>query len=107
VFNVAVAIGAGVVLLLGVVSGHIRNRIWLSEPLICLAVGFALNPFGFKLLGVAPGSDEFLVIVQQVARVTLAISVMGAALRLPAGYVWRHARERALILGLGLPLMCF
>jgi NhaP-type Na+/H+ or K+/H+ antiporter len=31
---------------------------------------------------------------------------MGAALRLPVGYVRRHRRELALILGLGLPLMC-
>jgi NhaP-type Na+/H+ or K+/H+ antiporter len=52
-----------------------------------------------------PGSDEYLTVVQQVARVTLAISVMGAALRLPEGYVRRHWRELTLILGLGLPLM--
>jgi NhaP-type Na+/H+ or K+/H+ antiporter len=31
---------------------------------------------------------------------------MGAALRLPEGYVRRHWRELAVILGLGLPLMC-
>ena len=37
---------------------------------------------------------------------TLAISVMGATLRLPVGYVQRHGRELAMILGLGLPLMC-
>jgi NhaP-type Na+/H+ or K+/H+ antiporter len=49
-----------------------------------------------------PGSDEYLTVVQQVARVTLAISVMGAALRLPEGYVRRHWRELTLI---GLPLM--
>lgn len=101
-----VAIGAGAVLLLGVTSGCIRNRLWISEPAVCLAVGVALSPLQFEFLGVAPGSDEYLTLVQQVARLTLAISVMGAALRLPQDYVRRHWRELTLILGLGLPMMC-
>lgn len=104
--NAVIAIGAGTVLLLGVVSGYIRNRLWISEPAICLGVGMALSPLEFELLGVTPGSPAYLEIVQEVARVTLAISVMGAALRLPQGYIRRRWRELALILGLGLPLMC-
>ncbi len=97
---------ASTVLLLGVVSGYVRNRLWISEPAICLGVGLALSPLEFELLGLTPGSDEYLTVVQQVARVTLAISVMGAALRLPESYVRHHWRELAVILGLGLPLMC-
>jgi hypothetical protein len=31
---------------------------------------------------------------------------MGAALRLPQAYIPCHSRELALILGIGLPLMC-
>lgn len=104
-FDAIVAIGAGTVLLLGVLSGYIRNRLWISEPAICLAVGVAFSPLEFELLGIAPGSDEYLLLVQQVARITLAISVMGAALRLPEHFLRRHGRELALILGVGLPLM--
>lgn len=104
-FDAIVATGAGAVLLLGVVSGYIRNHLWISEPAICLAIGAALSPLEFELLGVASGSEEYLSLFQQVARITLAISVMGAALRLPKSYIRRHRRELALILGLGLPLM--
>jgi hypothetical protein len=70
------------------------------------AAGCRPQPLEFELLGVAPGSDHYLTLVQQVAGVTLAISVMGAALRLPQAYIRCHSRELALILGLGLPLMC-
>ena len=38
-FDAIVALGAGAVLLLGVISGYIRNRLWVSEPAICLVVG--------------------------------------------------------------------
>jgi hypothetical protein len=48
-FDAIVALGAGAVLLLGVVSGYIRNRVWLSEPVICLAVDVALSPLEFEL----------------------------------------------------------
>ena len=82
-FDAILAVGASTVLLLGVVSGYIRNRLWISEPASRLAVGVGLSPLEFELLGVAPGSDQYLTLVQQVARVTLAISVMGAALRRP------------------------
>src|SRR5918994_2200331 len=105
-FDAILAIGATTVLLLGVVSGYERNRLWISEPAICLGVGLAPSPLEFELLGLTPGSDEYLTLVQQVARVTLAISVMGAALRLPESYVRRHWQELAVILGIGLPLMC-
>ena len=104
-FDAILAIGATTVLLLGVISGYVRNRLWISEPAICLGVGLALSPLEFELLGLRPGSDEYLSVIQQVARVTLAISVMGSALRLPKGYVRSNWRELALILGIGLPLM--
>jgi hypothetical protein len=100
-FDAILAIGATTVLLLGAVSGYVRNRLWISEPAICLAVGLALSPPEFELLGPTPGSDEYLRLVQQVARVTLAISIM-AELRLlgfvrvspPLGFVRRPGRPR-------------
>ena len=42
-FDAILAIGAITVLLLGVVSGYVRNRLWISEPAICLGVGLALS----------------------------------------------------------------
>ncbi len=41
----------------------------------------------------------------EAARVTLGLAVMGAALRLPRGFVLRRWRDLALVLGVGMPLM--
>jgi glucoamylase len=41
----------------------------------------------------------------QAARLTLAIGLMGVALRLPKGYVPRHWKSLAVVLGLVMPLM--
>ncbi len=104
--DVVLAIGATTVLLLGVVSGCVRNRLWISEPAICLVIGLALSPLELELLGPIGGAEGHTLIMQQVSRVTLAIAVMGAALRLPERYFLDHWRELALVLGLALPLMC-
>jgi hypothetical protein len=64
-FDAIVALGAGAVLMLGVLSGYVRNRLWLSEPAICLAVGLALRPLEFELLGVVPGSDDYLTLASK------------------------------------------
>lgn len=104
--DVVLAIGATTVLLLGVISGCVRNRLWISEPAICLVIGLALSPLELELLGPAGGPAGRISIMQQAARLTLAIAVMGAALRLPKHYFPDHWRELALVLGVGLPLMC-
>jgi hypothetical protein len=63
--NVALAAVGGLVLAVGLLSGLIRRSI-LSEPL--------LDPAGW-------GTRETM--LEQAARLTLAISLMGVALRLP------------------------
>lgn len=105
--NVGLAIVGVTILLLGLVSGHIKSRYWVSEPLICVLIGFLVGPAAGGLLVLDVTGDETdRLIVHEVARVTLAISIMGTALRLSDGYVRRNARDLALVLGLGMPLMC-
>ncbi len=103
--DLAFTIGAGTVLLLGVVAGYVRNRLWLAETMICLGVGIAVGPAVLDALspddlGWAPVPH-----LEEIAHFTLGIAVMGAALRLPAGYWRRNRRDLAVALCLGLPLM--
>ena len=51
------------------------------------------------------GKDHEGTVLKEVARITLAIPVMGAALRLPPGYERQNWRELVAVLGLGMPLM--
>lgn len=101
----ALAVGSATLLLLGLTSGPIKSRFSFSEPLIALGVGIALGPqvsglFHPKQLGL-----DSLLLLEYGALITLALSVMGAALRLPPFYIRRHWRELGLILSLGMLLM--
>ncbi|MBD2199563.1 MULTISPECIES: cation:proton antiporter domain-containing protein [Calothrix] len=96
------AIGA-IVLFLGLLSDYFRRNWWTSDPLTALLLGILLdvlglvNPSGWGL------PKEHL--LEQAPRFTLAIGLMGVALRLPKGYFFRNWRPLAVLLGLVMPLM--
>lgn len=103
--NLALALGAVTVLVLGLGSGFIKNRLWISEPLIATLIGIAVGPAVFEAAAFTVPKETETTILLEVARVTLAISVMGAALRLPPRWESENWRELAVVLGLGMPLM--
>jgi len=93
----AVAAIGGLILLLGLVSNVVKTRLWVSEPLVALIVGAALGPHGFGLLDLFDwGPRE--PILEHASRLTLAVGLMGAALRLPDGYPLRQWRPLAVLL---------
>ncbi len=72
--------------------------------MVALLVGVLLGPAAFGLLDAASwGSQE--TILEQATRLTLAISLMGVALRLPEGFPFRSWRSLAVLLGLVMPFM--
>lgn len=95
----------GVVLILSLLAGLIVNRVWISEAAICLLLGAAIGP-GLSALARDQllGPDQYATL-EEVARITLGIAVMGVALRLPHDFVRRHWRDLAVALIVGLPLM--
>ncbi|MFB0613218.1 cation:proton antiporter domain-containing protein [Aurantiacibacter poecillastricola] len=106
--DIPLAVAAGTVLGLTLVSGWIKSHLWASEALICLLIGMALGEHGAGLLQIAPSANEnHLAFVEQFTRLTLALSVMSAALSLPTGYVRDNWRSLALILLPGTALMWF
>ena len=101
--NVALTAVGGLVLVIGLLSGSIRRSL-LSEPLVALLAGILLGPAALGLLDPAGwGSQE--TILEQAARLTLAISLMGVALRLPTREPFCGWRSLAVLLGLIMPLM--
>ncbi|WP_028078977.1 cation:proton antiporter domain-containing protein [Solimonas soli] len=104
-FYLAALIVSLVLLFLGAASGVVNNRLWLSEPMLCVIVGMLTGPLGFGWLDETtrrPASGGATV---EAARFALAIAVVGAALRLPSGYLRRCWRELALILLPGMLLV--
>lgn len=101
--NVGLLILAGSALLLGLLSKPLK-RYGLPDSIVLLLIGVAVGPDGFGLL--LPESwGEPMAILEQVARLALAIGLMGVALRLPKNYVFVHWRALSVVLVVGMPFM--
>lgn len=102
-FDRALLILGALMLVLGLLSGWIRSSI-LSEPLIALLIGVGVGPevTGILDLNRWGAQDQIL---EQATRLTLAISLMAVALRLPRGHVRRRWRALLSFIGLGMPAM--
>jgi sodium/hydrogen antiporter len=89
------------VLVLGLFSGLLRQSM-LSESLLALVAGVVLGPAVLGILHVGRLDDP---IVEEVTRVTLAIGLMGVALRLSPSEPRRRLRALAVLLLGVMPLM--
>ncbi len=78
--NLALAVLGALVVAVGLLSKAIKRSL-VQEPLIAVAVGLAVGPYGLGWLNVAAWGEENAVL-EQAARITLAIGLMGVALRL-------------------------
>lgn len=101
---VMIAVIGALVLVLGLLSSPIHNRSLLSDPLVALLVGVVLGPAGFRVLDPSTWGSLDL-IVEEAARLTLAIGLMAIALRLPRTYVVHNRRALGVLVGLVMPLM--
>ena len=95
---VSLAAVGGLLLLLGVLGGLIKERTPVSEPLIALLAGVLIGPAALGLLDLAELGNETL-ILEQAALVTLGIALVGVALRLPVGYASGNWRLLVVLLG--------
>lgn len=101
--NIAIFVVGGAVLILGLFS-KVLKRWGLPDPLILLITGVTLGPHGFALL--TPETwGEPMVIMEQAARLTLAVGLMGVALRIPKTYTRDSWREISVLLLVAMPFM--
>jgi NhaP-type Na+/H+ or K+/H+ antiporter len=103
-FNIALLVFGGVTLLLGLTSGVVKNRYSISEPIVAVLAGILVGPQVWGLIDLAPLGDPMF-IVEEAARLTLAIALMTVALQLPDQFFSRHWRSLAVLLGAVMPLM--
>ncbi|HQT80450.1 MAG TPA: cation:proton antiporter [Rhodopila sp.] len=93
-------------LLLGATAGLINSRLWVSEPLACVFLGILLGPACLGLVALPVGeTPDATAFMREAARITLTVAVIGAAMRVPRGWMRRQWRGMALVLGPGMVLM--
>lgn len=104
-FYVGVLIISLLMVALSAASGLVNNKLWLSEPMLCIVIGIVAGPVCFGWIDETTHHSGTTVMTIEAARLALAIAVVGAALRLPAGYLRRNWRELAVILMPGMILV--
>ncbi|WP_179747486.1 cation:proton antiporter domain-containing protein [Natronoarchaeum philippinense] len=103
--NVVVLLFGGLTLTLSLISGLLKERLYVvTDPLVATLFGVVIGPVGLGMV-VLPAGWERLVVVEQTARVTVALAVTSIALRLPDSYVRRRARSLAVLLVPGMTAM--
>ncbi len=98
--NIGLAVTGLVVILIGLLSNQLK-RSPLQEPMVAVLVGIAAGPYGFGWLDVSKWGDENT-ILEQTARLTLAVSLMGIALRLETHAIKVLWRPGVLLVTLGM-----
>ncbi len=93
----------GLLLLLRLLGGVLKERTPVPEPLIALLAGVPIGPAAFGMLDLS-GLGNQTVIVEEAALATLGVALVGVALRLPVGYASGNWRLLVVLLGIVMPL---
>ncbi|GGK61185.1 cation:proton antiporter [Ornithinimicrobium pekingense] len=102
--NLLLALFAGALLTFAAFS-TVLQRASLPGPLLCLCFGTVIGPHALDLVRVEDFEVPTGTLLEQAARITLAVGLAGVALRLPHGYWRANARWVVTMIGLGMLLM--
>lgn len=100
-FYIVLCLFGGSILLLNSFSTALQ-RLSVPAPLLALGFGVVVGPYGFELLALQDFGLKPTVLLEEAARLTLAVSLTGVALRLPHGYWSHNLRWTIPIIALGM-----
>ncbi|HEV7346220.1 MAG TPA: sodium:proton antiporter [Devosia sp.] len=98
--NIALAVIALVIILVGAFSKVVKKSL-VQEPMLAVVVGVAVGPYGLGWLQIDTWGDQNTVL-EQASRLTLAIGLMGVALRLKRHSVRSLMRPATWLLTVGM-----
>jgi len=102
-FNLTLACLGGLIFLLGLASARLEHMAF-SATLASLIAGIVLGPAVLGVFDVSVLQREPEVL-EDLARITLAVALAGVAMRIPRGYAVRYWRPMSLLVVLAMPLM--
>ncbi|KAJ1981642.1 hypothetical protein H4R34_001990 [Dimargaris verticillata] len=99
--NVIPAVLGGFIVIYGLVSMFIKQRLFLSEALVATIYGIIIGPICLDLVDPANLFDSDRV-THEFSRYVIALQVMAAGIELPKAYIWKEWRSMTMLL---LPVM--
>lgn len=99
--NLILVLVMGAILAAGLLSSLIKESLSPSIPLLMLIFGIIIGPLGFNAINISTNYQ----LVEEATRITLAISLMGVALRIPRTFIPENWKSIAVVLLLIMPLM--
>lgn len=90
---------------LALVAEALSNRFVASAPMLALTAGLLAGPSVLGLVRLEELTGDVMVLLEELARVTLAVAIMAATLRVGWDWVRNHLRDLLVILLAGLPMM--
>src|SRR3954467_1441150 len=88
------------VLGLAFVSKALSNRFVASEPIVAVAAGVIFGPFVLGWGNLEQPARRETNLFEQIARLTLAVAIITATLRIGWSWVREHLRDVVVILGI-------
>ena len=105
VFHIVLLIMMSVALVLALVSEALRNRFVASEPIFALGIGALAGPFALDLVDLGYLTADVPALIEELSRLTLAVAILTATLRVGWSWTRCHLRDLAIVLLLVLPAM--
>ncbi len=102
-FNTMIALLGGVILLLGLASRPLA-RSPVPTTVLALGVGVVVGPEVLNLIDLENLGDR-ATLLEGAARLTMAVALIGVALRIPCDFPRANWRAMVILLGVGMPLM--
>ena len=102
--NILLMVLGGMLLLLELFSNYFKINFFISEPIVALAFGFIAGPSALGLLELGNWGDP-IIILKEIARITIAITLIGIAFRLPNSFIPDNRKDMFVLILIVLPLM--
>ncbi len=100
---ILVAVG-GTLLILELTAGYLKYHLYLSEPIIAMCIGIIIGPAVLNLIDLNK-YHSFNLVMEELARLTLAVTLMGVAFRIPRRFIFEHWRDILILILVALPVM--
>lgn len=102
--NVLLMAVGGTLLFLELTAGYLKYYLYISEPIITTFIGILIGPYLLNLVDLQD-FQYHTIFIEEIARLTLAVTLMGVAFRLPRTFVFENWKDLIVLICIVLPLM--